>query len=105
LHPTLAGGDSTLIALPNSIRTNTELQRFELPVDGGIAVLDYELRGNKLYLTHAGTPPESRGRGIAAEITREALEWAREQGLTVVPLCSFVGAYMRAHPEFSNLLE
>jgi predicted GNAT family acetyltransferase len=81
------------------IKNNAQRGRFELEVEGGTAVLDYTIAGTKLYLTHTGVPPESRGRGVAAELTRTALEWASEKGFMVVPQCSYVVAYMEAHPK------
>ena len=40
----------------------------------------------------------------AAELVRAALAHTREQGLKVRPLCSYVQAYMRRHPEVQSLL-
>ena len=87
------------------VRNNALAHRFEKDVQGGTAVLDYRLDGSTLYLTHAGVPPPARGGGIAAEVTLAALEWARAQGWKVVPVCSYVAAYMHSHPEFSDLRE
>jgi predicted GNAT family acetyltransferase len=43
------------------------------------------------------------GRGVAGALTRTALEWARAEGLRVDPLCPYVDAWMRRHPEFNGL--
>jgi predicted GNAT family acetyltransferase len=43
------------------------------------------------------------GRGIAAELTRHALEDARAHGWKVRPLCSYAEVYMRRHPEYNDL--
>jgi predicted GNAT family acetyltransferase len=42
-------------------------------------------------------PAPIGGRGIAAELTRAALETAEAAGWTVVPVCSYAAAYMRRH--------
>ena len=55
-------------------------------------------------MTHTEVPPAFEGRGIAAALVREALAWARAQGLKVWPLCSYVAVYMRRHPETQDLL-
>jgi predicted GNAT family acetyltransferase len=43
------------------------------------------------------------GRGIAAELTKFALDTARANGWKVRPLCSYAEVYMRRHPEYNDL--
>jgi predicted GNAT family acetyltransferase len=85
-----------------NVRDNTETSRFEMPVDGQMVFLEYELRDDTIVFLHAETPPALRGRGLAGQLTRAALESARERGLRVVPLCGFVRSYMRQHPELAG---
>ena len=66
--------------------------------------LDYDVVGDALDLYHAGVPAHLRGRGIAGEITKAALEWARANGRKVVPSCPYVRAYIQRHPEYSDLV-
>lgn len=54
--------------------------------------------------THTEVPARLEGRGIAAALVRNALDWARAEGLRVRPLCSYVALYMRRHPETADLL-
>lgn len=82
---------------------NTDLQRFEMPVDGGVAFVTYGRRGNEITLYHAEVPADLQGRGLGSELARATLTAIREQGLKVVPRCAFMAAYMRAHPEFSDI--
>ena len=79
-------------------------QQFTATVDGAICELDYRLTSGVMTITHTGVPPQVGGRGIAAELTRTALETARARGWKVVPACSYAIAYMRKHPEFAELL-
>ena len=44
-----------------------------------------------------------RGRGIASELVRGALELIRADGSKVVAGCGFVVDYLRKHPEFADL--
>ncbi|MFM2119584.1 MAG: hypothetical protein RL722_1052 [Pseudomonadota bacterium] len=53
---------------------------------------------------HTGVPRALEGRGIAAALVAAGLAWAREQGLAVRPVCSYVRVYMRRHPETADLL-
>ena len=83
---------------------NQQEFRFEATVDGHLSVLDYRRDGNVLTTTHTGVPPASRGRGIAGKLTAAALDYARGEGLKVVPACSYVAAFIERHPEYQSLL-
>lgn len=78
---------------------------FETVVDGWRSECVYRLDGGTMVLTHTGVPPALRGRGIAAALVAAALGHARERGLRVRPLCSYVALYMRRHPQTLDLLE
>ena len=82
-----------------------ERNRFEIHIDGKIAELDYKFREGVISFTHTGVPRELEGRGIGSQIVRAGLDHAREKGYKVVPLCSFVDAYIRRHSdEYGGLL-
>jgi predicted GNAT family acetyltransferase len=49
--------------------------------------------------------PALRGRGVGEKLVREALDWARDEGLRVIPSCWFVDSVVRRHPEYEPLLE
>jgi predicted GNAT family acetyltransferase len=86
-----------------TVRHNPERRRFETSVDGQVCEIDYELSGKVMTINHTGVPAAVGGRGIAAELTRFALETARTQGWKVVPACSYAAKFMREHPEFDDL--
>jgi predicted GNAT family acetyltransferase len=81
-----------------------ERGRFQARVEGHLCVADYRLDGNRMQMTHTEVHPALEGRGIAAGLVRAALHHARASGLKVVPLCSYVRAYMRRHPDTQDLL-
>lgn len=83
---------------------NESASRFEATVEGRLSIADYSLQGGVMVMPHTVVPPQLQGRGIAAELVRTALDWARREGLKVQPLCSYVAAYMRRHPETQDLL-
>lgn len=78
--------------------------RFTATVDGVLCVLDYQLNNDVMAIVHTGVPSQVGGRGIAAELTRVALETARSNGWKVRPLCSYAAVYMRRHPDYNDLL-
>lgn len=87
-----------------TIAHNVGLHRFETLVEGKLARCDYRLDGETMRLVHTEVPPALEGRGIAAKLVAAALAHAREQGLSVIPACSYVRTYMRRHPETAGLL-
>lgn len=83
---------------------NPAASRFEADVQGRLAVCAYREAGGVLHLTHTEVPPAAQGQGIAAALVKATLDWARAEGRRVRPLCSYVAAYMRRHPETQDLL-
>jgi predicted GNAT family acetyltransferase len=88
-----------------TIEHDAALGRVSAPVHGPLCGCDYRLRDGVMVMTHTEVAPELEGQGIAAELVRAALAHAREHGLKVRPLCSYVQAYMRRHPEVQSLLD
>jgi predicted GNAT family acetyltransferase len=74
-------------------------RRFTADVAGERAVLDYTLADGVMSITHTGVPRPIEGRGVAAELMRQALKAARASGWRVVPVCSYAAAYLEKHPE------
>jgi len=87
-----------------TIEHDAKAGRFFAQVHGHLCLCDCRLRDGVMAITHTEVAPELEGQGIAAELVRAALAHAREQGLKVRPLCSYVQAYMRRHPEVQSLL-
>lgn len=81
-----------------------ERQRFEVRVQGWLCRADYRLDGGVMHLVHTEVAPALKGQGIAARLVRAALDHAQANGLKVNPVCSYVRAYMRRHPESQHLL-
>jgi predicted GNAT family acetyltransferase len=86
-----------------AVRDNTALSRFELDVEGAVAFANYRRAPGVVIITHTETPRSLRGRGVASELVRGALELIRAEGAGVVAGCGFVVDYLHKHPEFSDL--
>ncbi len=85
------------------VHDNKTMRRFELDVDGSVAFANYHLSPGLVTITHTETPPALRGRGIASQLVKGALEQIRSDRLKVVAGCGFVVDYLAKHPEFSDL--
>lgn len=69
---------------------------FETEVDGHRAYLAYmDLGKQTLDFYRTFVPDELRGRGIAGLLTQEALDFAKREGYSVVPSCSYVEAFLK----------
>jgi hypothetical protein len=90
--------------MPSAVRDNPDRHRFELDADGHVAFSNYTHAGNVITIQHTEVPKELGGRGIGSALARGVLEFARAQGLKVVPRCPFVKSYIDKHPEFADLL-
>ena len=92
------------MGLDVAVRDNPAEGRFEAVVDGQRAVATYDVEGDRITFTHTIVPEALEGRGVGSALVKTALASARERGLKVVPLCSFVDAYIKRHPELKDLL-
>ena len=86
------------------VRDNKAQNRFELDVDDAMAFADYRLTPSAVIITHTETPRTLRGRGIASELVKGALELIRADGRKVIAGCGFVADYLHKHPEFADLV-
>lgn len=87
-----------------TIRFNEDEQRFEADVPGGLAILEFNRARNLIIFTHTELPQAAEGKGVGTALAKVALNWAREEGEPVMPLCPFVAAYIRRHPEYRDLV-
>jgi hypothetical protein len=85
-----------------SFRDNKAQNRFDLDVEGLVAFANYRMTPSTVIITHTETPRSLRGRGIASELVKGALELIRSDGRKVVAGCGFVVDYLRKHPEFAD---
>jgi len=87
-----------------SVSNNERTHRFEVQSGEQTAFLSYRHISGSLTLDHTEVPPELEGRGIASKLARTALDYARERGLEVVPICPYVSKYLKKHSEYLDLL-
>ena len=84
---------------------NEAKKRFELPVDGHIAFIEYMIsKDNVMFLTHTEVPKALEGKGVGKTIVEKALNYTKDNNYTLAPLCPFVAAYLKRHPEWQTIL-
>lgn len=85
------------------VRLQEEYNRFVAPVGEYQGVIEYRLVQGRIAFLHTEVPPELEGQGLANRMARVALDYAREQGLEVLPHCPFIRAFIKRHPEYEDL--
>ncbi|HEX6040551.1 GNAT family N-acetyltransferase [Longimicrobium sp.] len=88
----------------SGVTDNADEGRYELAVDGQMAMLAYHRRGDTIFLTHTEVPEAMEGQGIGSRIVKHALDAARAAGDKVAPWCPFVRAYIDRHPEYEEIV-
>lgn len=57
-----------------------------------------------IVIDYSFVPPSHRGRGIALQLVRRAVEDARAGGYKITPTCGYVAAEFRRHPDWDDVL-
>ena len=89
---------------PIHVTHNEPAHRFEVHVDGETAMLLYRREDDTITFVHTRVPNGIGQHGIGSELVRTGLEYAKSQGLKVIPLCPFAAAYIQSHPEYLDLV-
>jgi predicted GNAT family acetyltransferase len=89
---------------PIPVVMNEAEHRFEVRQGDAVAFTEYRLRDDAIILPHTVVPDEFAGKGVGSALAKAALGYAREQGLRVIPTCSFIAGYITKHPEWHDLV-
>ena len=78
--------------------------RFVIRKDGETAELTYSITTPTLIIAdHTGVPDSFRGTGAGLALVEALVAAARAEGFKVVPLCPFVNATRKKHPEWADV--
>jgi predicted GNAT family acetyltransferase len=71
--------------------TNSEILAME---DGKLlGKIEFTLSDNNMTILH--TYAYESGRGIGTQLMQNAVEWAKENSYTIIPVCSFAQKYLK----------
>src|SRR5687768_8501404 len=70
-------------------------------MDGAVQMAEMvvSISGDKLTVYHTEVSTNSEGKGLAKKLLAAMVEYARSNGLKVIPLCHYVRAQFKRHPE------
>lgn len=75
-------------------------------VDGIEAEMTYSRASEHLIIIdHTDVPAALRGRKVGEQLVRQAVEDARREGVSIIPLCPFAKAQIDRHPEWQDVLK
>jgi len=78
--------------------------RYVLRRDGAEAELTFSVASGTLWIAdHTCVPDALRGTGAGAALVERLVADARAEGRRIVPLCPFVNAERRKHPEWDDV--
>jgi predicted GNAT family acetyltransferase len=83
---------------------NQARQRFEAEENGLAVFANYRAHDGRYVLTHVEADPGLRGTGAAARLMEAIVAHARDNGLKLVPRCSYAIAWFHRHPEAADLI-
>jgi predicted GNAT family acetyltransferase len=79
---------------------------FYIELDGEtVGKMTYSWSGtDRILITHTEVSDVLKGKGAGKQLVTKAVEFAREKGIKIVPLCSFARRIFDTVPEFSDVL-
>jgi len=80
--------------------------KYTIAVEGETVGLAFVAdRGNQRVFYHTEVEERFGGRGLANILVGEALEATRADGKHIVAVCPMVAAFVKKHPEFSDITD
>ena len=80
-------------------------RRFQTILGDEVAYIEYDDSTDRtLDLQHTIVPEDHEGQGVASELTKHALDYARRNKLRVVPTCPFIAAWISRNPDYEDVV-
>ncbi|HLW29056.1 MAG TPA: GNAT family N-acetyltransferase [Kiloniellales bacterium] len=74
-------------------------------VEGHRAEMTYARAAAMIIIDHTGVPDALRGRGVGKALVQRAVEDARAEKRSIIPLCPFAKGLFERHPEWQDVLK
>lgn len=83
---------------------NPDKTRYEFHIEGFKPHVEYQIKEDKIFLTHTRVPEELRGQGIAGKLVESVLKELQNVNFKVIPVCDYVKAFIEKNPEWKDKL-
>lgn len=84
---------------------NEVAKRFEMSVGEHKAIIEYKQNPHTMVLLHTEVPQQLEGKGAATAIIEKVLKLVETNQQKLIPVCPFVVAYVKRHPEWNRILD
>ncbi len=101
--PTVWGEYSVMALTVNNV---PDRNRFEARDGNALAGYADYIRTNAglIVFTHTEVNREYEGHGVGSALAEAGLDYARAEGLSVLPVCPFIAGWISRHPDYADLL-
>ncbi len=90
---------------PLELVNNQAEHRFELRVGDHTAFIEYRQASHTITLLHTEVPEQLEGKGAATAVIEKTLRYIEKNNFNLVPLCPFVVAYLKRHPDWKRIVD
>ena len=59
---------------------------------------------DKMIIEHTEVSEELKGQNVGFQLVKTAVEFARANGIKIIPLCPFANSVFKKKPEFADVL-
>lgn len=89
-----------------NVVNNKAKNRYELDVNGYVAILEYViLDDGTLKFVHTEVPMELQGQGIAAMLVESTLEDIKRNQQKIISACSYLDRFLENHPQWLSVVK
>lgn len=88
------------------VKINDKKGSFFIEIDGKQeAEMTFVFAGeHKIIIDHTGVNPGNEGKGLGKQMVAQAVTYARENNIKIIPLCPFAKKVFDKTPEFRDVL-
>lgn len=80
--------------------------RYSVTIDGDTAEMTYSRSSPHLIsVDHTLVPDAWRGKGVGQTLAARAVDDARKGGWKIIPVCAFMRAQAKRHPEWHDVIQ
>ncbi len=81
-----------------------EKRQFKMKIGNFIAIVDYEMKKNKMYLIHSEVPYHLQGKGYGKKLIDKTFEYIETHSIKAVAVCSYIKSVKTKNENWNKLI-